>query len=197
MLATLLKGVYMSKIKAFLHPTMLRTERSFKRLIKDFPGGVGYGVAIMLIEILSSEDEQKIPIGDIDLLADEIGISIPILNTIITKYNIFDIVDEHIICPMLFEWLQPFKNRIEQNRKAGKISAARRKEKAKEQELLLSQKLSQTDPNEHLLNTCSTNKINTNKIKEIKHTTQKNSSKCKCVMILKNGWMKKRGGSHA
>ena len=166
----------MSKIKAFLHPTMLRTERSFRRLMKDFGGGVGYGVAMMLIEILSSEEEQRIHIQDIDLIADEIGISIPILNTIISKYNIFLIENDYIKCPMLNEWLQPFKKKIEQNRKAGQISAEKRREKAKQQELQLLQDLSASNSTQQVLNTCSANKTKQNKIKEIKNTTTKANS---------------------
>ena len=161
-----------SKIKAFLHPVMLRTERSFKRLMKDFGGGVGYGVAMMLIEILSSEDKQEIHIQDIDLLADEIGVSIPIIKTIISKYNIFIVEDNYIKCPLLDEWLQPFKKRIEQNRKAGQISAEKRKEKAKHQELQLLQNLSVVNSSQQVLNTCSTNKIKENKRKEKKELLQ-------------------------
>ena len=159
-------GGRMSNIKAFLHPTMLRTERSFRRLMKDLGGGIGYGVAIMFIEILSSEDEQKIPVTDIDLVADEIDISIPILNTIISKYNIFIVEDNYINCPMLDEWLKPFKQKIEQNRNAGKISAQKRKERARQQELQLLQDLSASNSIQQVLNTCSTNKR-----KEIKNTT--------------------------
>jgi len=164
----------MNKIKAFLHPTMLRTVRSFRRLMKDFPAGTGYGAALMLIEILSSEDEQKIPIVDVDIVADEIGISIPILNTIISKYNIFIVKDNYIKCPMLDEWLQPFKKKVEQNRKAGKISAQKRKEKAKQQELQLLQDLSVTNSTQQMFNTCLTNKKKENKRKET--TTQTESS---------------------
>ncbi len=166
----------MSKIKAFLHPTMLRAERSFKRLMKDFNGGVGYGVAIMLIEILSSEEEQKIPITDMDLLADEIGISMPILNTIISKYNIFIVMDDCISCPLLDKWLHPFKKKVEQNRKAGRISAQKKKEKAKQQELQLLQDLSASNSTQQMLNKCITNKIKQNKTKEIKNTTTSSSS---------------------
>lgn len=113
------------------HPANLRNDRRFRRLMKDLPGAVGYGVAVITIERLRCEPNYSYPLADLDLLADEFDISVPILQTVITKYDLFDIREEKdgemMFSPFLDELMEPYKERIEQARIAGHISAKKRK----------------------------------------------------------------------
>ena len=115
----------------FPHPSNLRNDRRMKRVMKDFAGGVGYGAVVLLIERLRCEPDYLYPVADLDLLADEFNISLPILQTIISSYGFFDLIkkndEEILISPILNELMQPYKNRIEQAKVAGKISASKKK----------------------------------------------------------------------
>ena len=125
--------------------------------MKDLPGAVGYGVIVLMLEVLRNEPEFKYPMKDLDLLAAEFNISLPILTTVVSSYNFFEIkkdeLEEVFISPMLNELMLPYLEKIEKNRIAGKRSAEKRAEKSKEKEILL--QLSQLDSGEQVLNTCS------------------------------------------
>ena len=77
----------------FLFPTNFRNKRNVKRLIKDFYIQ-GYGIAVYLLEILAETEGHKYPLNDIDLIADELKISIPTLQEIIKSYGLFKIIEE-------------------------------------------------------------------------------------------------------
>lgn len=144
-------------IPNFLFPTNFRNTKNIKRLIKDL-NIQGYGVAIYLLETLAETQGHKYPMSDIDLLADEMKVSIPIINTVINSYELFELIEDDkgilFFSSQLNQWLEPYYRRIEQRKIAGKISLEKRKIRH-EQQLL---KLSQLDSTERPLNDRSTNK---------------------------------------
>lgn len=147
----------MSKtVPNFLFPTNFRNGKNIKRLIKDF-NVQGYGVAVYLLETLAETDGHQYPINDIDLLADEMKVSVPVINTVINTYGLFEIIEDEnsniFISTQLNKWLEPYYNKVESSRRAGKISAAKRKKKQEEQLRQLEMNLSEYDSSQHMLNT--------------------------------------------
>ena len=161
----------------FLFPTNFRNGKNVKRLIKDF-NIQGYGIAVYLLETLAETDGHKYPINDIDLLSDEMKVSVPIINTVISSYGLFEIIEEangnQFISIQLNQWLQPYYRQVEQRRLAGKLSAEKRKIK-QEKELL---ELSHFDSTQRPLNESATNKeINNKRNKEISNNaSEKNDA---------------------
>ena len=146
----------MSKtVPNFLFPTNFRNGKNIKRLIKDF-NVQGYGVAVYLLETLAESDGHKYPLSDVDLLADEMKVSVPVIKTIITSYGLFELIENEegiiFISSKLNKWLEPYYTKVEKLSRAGKISALKKK---KEQEKQLKE-LSQLDSSQHMLNTCAT-----------------------------------------
>jgi len=118
----------------FPHPSNLRNDRRMKRAMKDLPGGVGYGAIVLTMERLRCEPDFSYPIEDLDLLADEFDISLPILQTVISKYGFFQIENEELlISPALNILMQPYQERKKQAQIAGRISAEKRKLKQQKQ----------------------------------------------------------------
>ena len=149
----------MSNIKHvhwFPHPADLRNDRRMKRAMKDLPGGVGYGSIVLIMEVLRCEPGFKYPMKDLDLLASEFNISLPILQTVIASYGFFELIENEsgqiFVSPMLNELMVPFVEKQKQNQIAGKISAAKRRKKQEEQLKLLSQLSS----SQHVYNKCAT-----------------------------------------
>jgi hypothetical protein len=132
----------MSKtVPNFLFPTNFRNGKNVKRLIKDF-NVQGYGVAVYLLETLAETEGHQYPINDIDLLADEMKVSVPVINTVINAYGLFEIIEHEdgsqFISSQLNQWLQPYYKQVEQRQIAGKISAEKKKIKQNQQLLELS-----------------------------------------------------------
>lgn len=116
------------------HPADLRHNRMMKRAMKDLPGGVGYGAIVLTMERLRCEPDFSYPIKDLDLLADEFDISLPILQTVVSNYGFFEIKDnELLISPTLNTLMKPYQERKRQASIAGKISAQKRKIKQEKQ----------------------------------------------------------------
>lgn len=126
----------------FLFPTNFRNGKNLKRLIKDFTVQ-GYGIAVYLLETLAETEGHQYPIKDIDLLADEMKVSVPIINTVINAYGLFEIIEledgSQFISSQLNQWLQPYYKQTEQKKLAGKVSAEKRRIKQEQQLLELSQ----------------------------------------------------------
>ena len=146
----------MSKtVPNFLFPTNFRNGKNIKRLIKDF-NVQGYGIAVYLLETLAETEGHQYPISDIDLIADEIKVSIPVINTVIGSYGLFEIVEredgKQFISSQLNKWLEPYYTKVEKLSRAGKISALKKKQ---EQEKQLKE-LSELDSSQHMLNICPT-----------------------------------------
>ena len=123
-------------------PTNFRNDKNIKRMIKEFDVQ-GYGIAVYLLETLAETDNHMYPYRDIDLLADEMRISTAKIETVIKRYNIFEIVEttdgDMFISSKLNRWLEPYYAGKEQRQIAGKISAQKRKQKQIKQLLELSQ----------------------------------------------------------
>ena len=150
----------------FLFPTNFRNGKNVKRLIKDF-NVQGYGIAVYLLETLAETEGHQYPINDIDLLADEMKVSVPIINTVLNAYGLFEIVEREdgtqFISAQLNKWLEPYYTKVEKLSMAGKISALRKKQKQEEQ----LKQLSLSNSSQHMLNTSSTiNKLINKRNKE-------------------------------
>ena len=146
----------MSKtVPNFLFPTNFRNSKNIKRLIKDF-NVQGYGVAVYLLETLAETHGHKYPLADVDLLADEMKVSVPVINTVITSYGLFEILecdnDKLFISLQLNKWLEPYYIKVDKLSRAGKISALKKKKKQEKQLL----ELSQSNSNQHMFNISST-----------------------------------------
>lgn len=140
----------MSKtIPNFLFPTNFRSGKNVKRLIKDF-NIQGYGIAVYLLETLAETEGHQYPINDIDLLADEMKVSVPVINTIINAYSLFEIIEDEkgslFVSTQLNKWLEPYYKQIAQKKLAGKVSAEKRRIKQEQQLLVLSQLNSTQQP---------------------------------------------------
>lgn len=140
----------------FPHPADLRNDRRMKRAMKDLPGAVGYGVIVLMMEVLRNEPDFRYPMKDLDLLASEFDISLPILQTVITSYGFFELYTiedgEMFISPLLNTLMTPYIEKKKKNQIAGRISAQKRKLK-QEQQLL---ELSRLNSSKHMSNTCTT-----------------------------------------
>ena len=150
----------------FLFPTNFRNGKNVKRLIKDF-NVQGYGVAVYLLETLAETEGHQYPIKDIDLLADEMKVSVPIINTVINAYGLFEIVEREdgtqFFSTQLNKWLEPYYTKVEKLSTAGKISALKKKQKQEEQ----LKQLSLSNSSQHVLNTSTTiNKLINKRNKE-------------------------------
>jgi len=104
------------RIPNFLFPTNFRNSNNVKRLIKDL-NVQGYGIAVYLFETLAEAKDHKYSLDDIDLLADEMKVSTPVILTVIKSYSIFTIIQDEennsFISAYLDEWLEPYYKKIE------------------------------------------------------------------------------------
>ena len=129
-------------IPSFMLPTNFRHQKNVKRLIKEYDVQ-GYGIAVYLLETLAETDNHMYACRDIDLLADEMRVSISKIESVILKFQIFEIVTtadgQMFIASKLNKWLEPYYTIKEQRQLAGRISAQKRKIKQIEQLNLLSQ----------------------------------------------------------
>ena len=146
----------MSKtVPNFLFPTNFRNGKNIKRLIKDF-NVQGYGIAVYLLETLAETEGHQYPITDIDIIADEMKVSIPVIHTVISAYGLFEIVEredgKQFISSQLNKWLEPYYTKVEKLSRAGKISALKKKQ---EQEKQLKE-LSELNSSQHMSNICPT-----------------------------------------
>ena len=129
-------------IPSFMLLTNFRHQKNVKRLIKEYDVQ-GYGIAVYLLETLAETDNHMYACRDIDLLADEMRVSISKIESVILKFQIFEIVTtadgQMFISSKLNKWLEPYYTIKEQRQLAGRISAQKRKIKQIEQLNLLSQ----------------------------------------------------------
>ena len=129
-------------IPSFMLPTNFRSQKNVKRLIKEFDVQ-GYGIAVYLLETLAETDNHMYACRVVDLLADEMRVSISKIESVILKFQIFEIVTtadgQMFISSKLNKWLEPYYTIKEQRQLAGRISAQKRKIKQIEQLNLLSQ----------------------------------------------------------
>lgn len=142
-------------VPSFLLPSNFRNLKNIKRIIKEFDIQ-GYGIVLYLLETLAETENHLYPYNDIDLLADEMRVSIQKIETVIKRYGVFQIIQtsegDLFFSSSLNDWLKPYYEAKQQRQIAGKISAEKRKIKQKEQ---LAQ-LSQLDSTQRSLNVRST-----------------------------------------
>lgn len=124
----------------FLFPTNFRAQKNIKRLIKDL-NVQGYGIAVYLLETLAETEGHRYPLSDLDLLSDEMRVSVPIISTVIGSYAIFQVEEDgsgkKFLSSDLNSWLEPYYRQVEQRSIAGKISAERKKQQQLKQLSLL------------------------------------------------------------
>lgn len=165
----------------FPHPSSLRNERNVKRAMRDFPNGTGYATIIILLEVLLSQANMKYPIEDLDILSDEIGISIPIIQTVIEKYGIFSLIKdeegESFFSIRLNDWMTPYFKKVQENRLKGIKSGIARRQKIENEIKQLN--LSAKDSSEPWSNNSSTmleQREEKRKEEKIKENKRKNLS---------------------
>jgi hypothetical protein len=110
----------------FPHFCNARHDRKIRRLRKEL-GVEGYGIYFMLLETLREQQDLMYPLEDIDLLAEEFGVSEPKIRTTICNYQLFDLDEEQkFFSPKMLVYLEPYFKMKEQRKMAGKASADKR-----------------------------------------------------------------------
>lgn len=102
----------------FPHFANARHDRKLKRVQKEL-GLEGYAIYFQLLEILREQLDFKYPIGDIDLLADEMGTSEPKIKAVVCNYDLFTIdeQDNFFSIKQLY-YLQPYIEKTQRARLA-------------------------------------------------------------------------------
>jgi hypothetical protein len=113
----------------FPHYSMARNDRKVRRLRKEL-GVEGYGIFMMLLEILRDQPDLRYPMSDIDLLEVEIGTSQAKIEAVIKGYELFQIGTDYFYSPKLIEYLEPYFKAREQRSLAGQKSGESRRLKA-------------------------------------------------------------------
>ena len=132
----------------------------------------GYGIFWVLIETLREQQNYKYPLKLLSVLARKYNTTLAKLEVVVKNYHLFKIEDDcFFYSSSLNRRMQKMEEAREQRVIAGKISAAKRKQKQIEQLEQLGINLSVNDSNERPLNECSANaqQIKENKIKENKN----------------------------
>jgi hypothetical protein len=110
----------------FPHFCNARHDRKIRRLRKEL-GVEGYGIYFMLLEILREQQDMMYPLEDIDLLAEEFGVSEAKVRTTICNYQLFEVDEsEKFFSPKMLVYLEPYFRMKEQRKVAGKASADKR-----------------------------------------------------------------------
>lgn len=110
----------------FPHFCNARHDRKIRRLRKEL-GVEGYGIYFMLLEILREQQDLMYPLEDLDLLAEEFGVSEAKVRTTICNYQLFEVDEaEKFFSPKMLVYLEPYFKMKEQRRDAGLKSAAKR-----------------------------------------------------------------------
>lgn len=133
----------------------LLSDKRYKRAHKDL-GIQSLGIIVFIWLKLRQEKNYRYEFNDLDLLADEANVSVPIFTTIINSYGLFSIVEindiKYIESTVLNHWMSGYDKKVIQNKNAGQISAQKRK---KEKEKRVKQ-LSLNNSTQHMLNICNT-----------------------------------------
>lgn len=110
----------------FPHFCNARHDRKIRRLRKEL-GVEGYGIYFMLLETLREQQDLMYPLEDLDLLAEEFGVSEAKIQVTVSKYDLFEIDDsQKFFSPKMLVYLEPYFRMKEQRREAGLKSAAKR-----------------------------------------------------------------------
>ncbi|CAB4137524.1 Domain of unknown function DUF4373 [uncultured Caudovirales phage] len=110
----------------FPHFCNARHDRKIRRLRKEL-GVEGYGIYFMLLETLREQQDLMYPLEDLDLLAEEFGVSEAKIQVTVSKYDLFEIDEsQKFFSPKMLVYLEPYFRMKEQRRDAGLKSAAKR-----------------------------------------------------------------------
>jgi hypothetical protein len=110
----------------FPHFCNARHDRKIRRLRKEL-GTEGYGIYFMLLETLREQQDLMYPLEDLDLLAEEFGVSEAKVRVAVCNYQLFEIDDEQkFFSPKMLVYLEPYFKMKEQRKLAGKASAEKR-----------------------------------------------------------------------
>lgn len=128
----------MRKIPNFIPlQTALIDDIRIKRLNKDHLNCSGLGILVGLLFYLLKSPNQTCSYDEIDIIADELRASIPIIQTVIEKYKLFEITEnsngKKFFSPMLNNSLEPYFNICEINKVRSDLATIKRKEKIKKQ----------------------------------------------------------------
>ena len=156
----------------FSHDANAKDDFKVMHLIEEL-GLEGYGIFWVLIETLREQQNYKYPLKLLSVLARKYNTTLAKLEVVVRNYHLFVIEDDcFFYSSSLNRRMQKMEEAIEQRVIAGKISAAKRKQKQIEQLKQLEINLSVNDSSERPLNECSTSvqqiKEKKNKEKEIK-----------------------------
>jgi hypothetical protein len=111
----------------FPHFCNARHDRKIRRLRKEL-GTEGYGIYFMLLETLREQQDLMYPLEDLDLLAEEFGVSEAKVRVAICNYGLFEIDEEQkFFSPKMLVYLEPYFKMKEQRKIAGQKSADKRK----------------------------------------------------------------------
>jgi hypothetical protein len=111
----------------FPHFCNARHDRKIRRLRKEL-GVEGYGIYFMLLETLREQQDLMYPLEDLDLLAEEFGVSEAKIQVTVSKYDLFEIDEsQKFFSPKMLVYLEPYFRMKEQRREAGLRSAEKRK----------------------------------------------------------------------
>ena len=110
----------------FPHFCNARHDRKIRRLRKEL-GTEGYGIYFMLLETLREQQDLMYPLEDLDLLAEEFGVSEAKIRVAVCNYQLFEIDEEQkFFSPKMLVYLEPYFRMKEQRKLAGKASAEKR-----------------------------------------------------------------------
>jgi len=110
----------------FPHFCNARHDRKIRRLRKEL-GTEGYGIYFMLLETLREQQDLMYPLADLDLLAEEFGVSEAKVRVAVCNYQLFEIDEEEkFFSPKMLVYLEPYFRMKEQRKLAGKASAEKR-----------------------------------------------------------------------
>lgn len=111
----------------FPHFCNARHDRKIRRLRKEL-GTEGYGIYFMLLETLREQQDLMYPLEDLDLLAEEFGVSEAKVRVAICNYGLFEIDEEQkFFSPKMLVYLEPYFKMKEQRKVAGQKSADKRR----------------------------------------------------------------------
>lgn len=165
----------------FSHDANAKDDFKVMLLIEEL-GLEGYGIFWVLIETLREQQNYKYPLKLLSVLARKYNTTLTKLEVVVRNYHLFVIEDDcFFYSSSLNRRMQKMEEVREQRVIAGKISAAKRKQKQIEQLKQLEINLSVDDSSERPLNECYTSvqqiKEKKNKEKEIKYSSADEAEK--------------------
>lgn len=110
----------------FPHFCNARHDRKIRRLRREL-GVEGYGIYFMLLETLREQQDLMYPMDDLDLLADEFGVSEAKVKVTVCNYELFEIdTEQKFFSPRMLVYLEPYFKMKAQRKLAGQRSAEAR-----------------------------------------------------------------------